>query len=82
MSRWAQRLSPRGYERFPQAVVQPCIVRLIRNIVAFVSGKDRKAIMPSVKPIYRAENAEAAAARLDELEARRCKRVRFDQGIV
>ncbi|MBV9431961.1 MAG: transposase [Hyphomicrobiales bacterium] len=53
---------PRRYERFPQAVVQPCIVRLIRNIVAFVSRKDRKAIMPSVKPIYRTENAEAAAA--------------------
>ena len=71
MSRWAQRLSSKRYERFPQAVVQPCIVRLIRNIVAFASGKDRKANMPSVKPIYRAENSRAAATRLDELEAAR-----------
>ena len=46
---------------FPEAMVQTCIVHLIRNSLAFVSWKDRKAIMPDLKAIYRAETAEAAA---------------------
>ena len=54
---------------FPQTAVQTCIVHLIRNSLAFVSWKDRKKVMPDVKAIYRAETAEAAAARLDEFEA-------------
>lgn len=33
---------------FPQTVVQTCIVHLIRNSLAFVSWKDRRAIMPSL----------------------------------
>jgi len=36
---------------FPQTVVQTCIVHLIRNSLAFVSWKDRKAILPSIKAI-------------------------------
>jgi putative transposase len=55
---------------FPQTVVQTCIVHLIRNSLAFVSWKDRKKLMPDIRAIYRAETAEAAAARLDEFEAR------------
>lgn len=55
---------------FPETVVQTCIVHLIRNSMAFVSWKDRKAIMPDLKAIYRAENAEAAQDRLGEFEAR------------
>ena len=47
---------------FPQTTVQTCIVHLIRNSLAFVSWKDRKAILPAIKAIYRAENAEAALA--------------------
>ena len=54
---------------FPQTAVQTCIVHLIRNSLAFVSWKDRKKVMPDLKAIYRAETAEAAAARLDEFEA-------------
>jgi transposase-like protein len=34
---------------FPQTVVQTCIVHLIRNSLAFVSWKDRKALLPSLK---------------------------------
>jgi len=34
---------------FPQTIVQTCIVHLIRNSVAFVSWKDRKAILPAIK---------------------------------
>lgn len=55
---------------FPQTTVQTCIVHLIRNSLAFVSWKDRKRIMPDIKAIYRAETVDAAAARLDEFEAR------------
>ena len=43
---------------FPQTIVQTCIVHLIRNSLAFVSWKDRKAMLPAIKAIYRAENAE------------------------
>jgi hypothetical protein len=42
---------------FPQTVVQTCIVHLIRNSLAFVAWKERKAILPAIKAIYRAENA-------------------------
>ena len=54
---------------FPQAAVQTCIVHLIRNSLAFVSWKDRKKVMPDLRAIYRAETAEAAAARLEAFEA-------------
>ena len=54
---------------YPQTIVQTCIVHLIRNSLAFVSWKDRKAILPAIKAIYRAENADMAPIRLEELEA-------------
>jgi transposase-like protein len=54
---------------FPEATVQTCIVHLIRNSLSFVSWKDRKAILPSIKAIYRAENADMALLRLTEFEA-------------
>ena len=59
---------------FPQTLVQTCIVHLIRNSLAFVSWKDRKAIMPSLKAIYRSEAADIALTRLDEFEAQWGKR--------
>src|ERR1700751_3658834 len=59
---------------FPQTLVQTCIVHLIRNSLAFVSWKDRKAILPAIKAIYRAENADQALANLEELEAEWGKR--------
>ena len=37
---------------FPQAQHQTCIVHLIRASTAFVSHKDRKAVMAGLKPIY------------------------------
>ena len=36
---------------FPQTLVQTCIVHLIRNSLAFVSWKDRKALLPAIKAI-------------------------------
>ena len=59
---------------YPQTVVQTCIVHLIRNSLAFVSWKDRKAILPAIKAIYRAENADMALVRLEEFEAEWGKR--------
>ncbi|MHC2391498.1 transposase-like protein [Bradyrhizobium liaoningense] len=55
-------------------MVQTCIVHLIRNSLSFVSWKDRKAILPSIKPIYHAENADAALLRLEDFEAEWGKR--------
>ena len=54
---------------FPETIVQTCIVHLIRSSMAYVSWKDRKAIIPDLKAIYRAENAEAALDRLVDFEA-------------
>lgn len=59
---------------YPQTLVQTCIVHLIRNSLAFVSWKDRKAILPSIKAIYRAENADMAMVRLAQFEAEWGKR--------
>src|SRR6202163_1719388 len=59
---------------FPETVVQTCIVHLIRNSLAFVSWKDRKTILPAIKAIYRAENADMAMVRLKEFEAEWGKR--------
>lgn len=53
---------------FPDAVVQTCIVHLIRYSMHFASWKERKAISGALKPIYRAENAEAAARELEAFE--------------
>jgi putative transposase len=54
---------------FPRTIVQTCIIHLIRSSLAFVSWKDRKAIMPDLKAIYRAETAKAAEERLTAFEA-------------
>lgn len=55
---------------FPETVVQTCIVHLIRYSLQFASWKERKPIVAALKPVYRAENAAAAAGELDA----------FDQG--
>lgn len=52
----------------PQTVVQTCIVHLIRNSLAFVAWKDRKAILRAIKAIDRAENDDLALVRLAEFE--------------
>src|SRR5205809_1391628 len=55
---------------YPETIVQTCVVHLIRNSLAFVSWRDRAAILPAIKAIYRAENAEIALLHLEELEAK------------
>jgi putative transposase len=59
---------------FPRAIVQTCIVHLIRNSLAFVSFKDRKALVASLKAVYRAETEAAALDRLEAFEAEWSKR--------
>jgi putative transposase len=54
---------------FPEATVQTCIVHLLRQSLAFVAHKDRKAVAAALKEIYRALDAttgEAALAAFEE----------------
>ena len=53
---------------FPQTQVQACVVHLIRNSLAFVSWKDRKAVAVALKEVYRARTAEAGQAALDAFD--------------
>ena len=54
---------------FPDAVVQTCIVHLLRNSMDFVSWKDRKPLASALKSIYRAVDAKAAEEALTAFEA-------------
>ena len=54
---------------FPQAVVQTCIVHLIRNSMDFASWKDRRAIAAELKKVYRAKDADAGKDALDAFDA-------------
>ncbi|MBB3862351.1 putative transposase, partial [Novosphingobium hassiacum] len=54
---------------FPEAVVQTCIVHLLRNSMDFVSWKDRKPLVTALKGIYRAVDAAVAEAALSAFEA-------------
>ena len=50
---------------WPKAVVQTCVVHLIRASMRFISYSDRKAVAAALRPIYTAPTADAAAAELD-----------------
>jgi putative transposase len=53
---------------FPETIVQTCIVHLIRYTMQFASWKERKAIAAALKPIYRADYAEAARQALEAFD--------------
>jgi putative transposase len=53
---------------FPQAWVQTCIVHQIRNSLRYVTWQDRKRVVPDLKPIYQAVNAEAAEQALEAFD--------------
>src|SRR5919205_4268441 len=53
---------------FPEATVQTCIVHLLRQSLAFVSYKDRKAVAAALRDIYRALDAAAGEAALEAFE--------------
>jgi putative transposase len=52
---------------WPLAIVQTCIIHLIRNTFHLASKRDWDALKRDVKPIYTAVNAAAARAALDQL---------------
>ena len=52
---------------WPRAIVQTCIVHLIRNTFRLASKRDWDALKRDLKPIYTAVNAEAARAALGDL---------------
>ncbi len=52
---------------WPQAIVQTCIIHLIRNTFRLASKRDWDAMKRAVKPIYTAVNAAAARAAFEEL---------------
>jgi putative transposase len=54
---------------WPAAIVQTCIIHLIRTTFRLASKRDWDAIKRAIKPIYTAVNADTAAAALDELDA-------------
>lgn len=54
---------------FPQALVQTCIVHLLRNSLDFVAWKDRRVLEAALKAIYRAVDAAAAEEALTAFEA-------------
>ena len=53
---------------FPKTEVQRCIVHQIRYSTKFVSYKDRKAFVASLKSVYKADTEELALSALDDLE--------------
>ena len=54
---------------FPHAVVQTCIVHLIRYSLLHAAWKERKELAAAIRPIYQAPTAAAAEAALGAFEA-------------
>ena len=61
---------------WPQAVVQTCIIHLIRNTFRLASRADHDAIKRDLKAIYTAPTADAALSALDEFEEKWGKKYR------
>lgn len=55
---------------FPKAVVQLCIVLMVRHSLNYVSWKRRKEVAADLRHVYQAATAEEAELRLGEFEAR------------
>lgn len=49
---------------YPQAIVQLCIVHMVRGSLNFVNWKERKAVAADLKAIYRADTKEQAGQEL------------------
>ena len=52
---------------WPKAIVQTCVIHLIRACLRYVSWEDRKKLGAALRPIYTAVNEAAARAALDNL---------------
>ena len=55
---------------WPQAIVQTCIIHLIRNTFRLTSRRYWDELKRDLKPVYTAVNADAARASFDELAAK------------
>ena len=55
---------------FPRAVVQTCIVHMIRASLRYVAYSDRKAVVAALRPIYDAETEDAARLALEAFAER------------
>lgn len=53
---------------WPQAIVQTCVIHLLRGAARYCSYKDRKAVMAALRPVYTAVNEEGAAEAMDDFE--------------
>jgi putative transposase len=53
---------------FPEAMVQTCIVHVLRNSLDLLSWKDRKPVAAALKSIYRATDADEAEKALTAFE--------------
>lgn len=53
---------------YPNTEIQKCIVHQIRNSIRYVSYKDTKKLLTSLKPVYTAPSEEAALQCLDDFE--------------
>jgi transposase-like protein len=54
---------------WPQAIVQTCIVHLIRASMRYSSKRHLTALLAALRPIYQAPTLEAARVALEEMEA-------------
>ena len=54
---------------FPRTIVQTSIVHLIRHSLEFVSWADRQPVVPQLRAIYRAKDADAGIAALEAFAA-------------
>jgi putative transposase len=59
---------------FPLAVVQSCIVHMIRYSLSFVSYKDRRAVVAALRGVYGAPSEDTALAGLEAFETAWAKR--------
>lgn len=59
---------------FPKAVVQTCIVHMIRNSMRFVGWQQRKAVCAELRAVYSAPTEEAGLAELGVFEAKYAQR--------
>ncbi len=55
---------------WPQAIIQTCVVHLIRASMRYVSWKERKTVTAALREIYQAPNEDAARDALGRFEER------------
>jgi|FLOH01.1.fsa_nt_gi putative transposase len=53
---------------WPKALVQTCVIHLIRASTRFCAYKDRRAVAAALKPIYNAPTVDAAGEAMDDFE--------------